>query len=344
MISRINQPDTQADRELKNYLGEPPVQSFVMVSGAGSGKTTSLVKALAFLKKTKEAKLRPLGQKIACITYTEVAAGEILDDVGDMDLFEVSTIHSFLWTIVQSFQKDIREWVGETLEEKIAKAKAKIEKKGTHASTREKKQRDIKRYEQQINHLSDVKRFNYGTGSNFGKGILGHEDIIKLGTQFITKSDLLRNIVARQYPFVFVDESQDTFEEVVTAFRQIEETVDSEFCLGFFGDPMQKIYPRGVGKIPAGANWHEITKPENFRCSTHILDVINKIRAPEDDLQQVAPEREEESDDFDQDKRGTAKLFVLPADHQREVKSRILCKSPSAGVTRLRHSAAASIS
>jgi len=49
MTSRIGQPDTQADRALRQCLDQQPLTSFVMVAGAGSGKTTSLVKALAHL-------------------------------------------------------------------------------------------------------------------------------------------------------------------------------------------------------------------------------------------------------------------------------------------------------
>lgn len=49
MTSRIGQPDTQADVELRACLDQRPQTSFVMVAGAGSGKTTSLVKGLAHL-------------------------------------------------------------------------------------------------------------------------------------------------------------------------------------------------------------------------------------------------------------------------------------------------------
>ena len=53
MTSRIGQPDTDADNELRDCLDQKPLTSFVMVAGAGSGKTTSLVKALAHLSATR---------------------------------------------------------------------------------------------------------------------------------------------------------------------------------------------------------------------------------------------------------------------------------------------------
>ena len=52
--------------------------------------------------------------------------------------------------------------------------------------------------------------------------------------------------------------------------------------MGFFGDPMQKIYTTGVGaiQVPVGPDgWSALTKPENFRSSLRVLELINAIRA-----------------------------------------------------------------
>src|SRR5690349_13316337 len=100
MTTRIGKPDTDADCQLRQCLDAPERPSFVMIAGAGSGKTTSLVKALDYINKTKGASLRRQGRKVACITYTEVAEQEIWGDVGQSNLFHVSTIHSFLWTVI----------------------------------------------------------------------------------------------------------------------------------------------------------------------------------------------------------------------------------------------------
>jgi ATP-dependent DNA helicase UvrD/PcrA len=78
MTSRIGQPETTADNELRACLDQRLQTSFVMVAGAGSGKTTSLVKALAHLAQTRSKDLRTRGQRIACISYTEVAVNEIV--------------------------------------------------------------------------------------------------------------------------------------------------------------------------------------------------------------------------------------------------------------------------
>jgi DNA helicase-2/ATP-dependent DNA helicase PcrA len=316
MTSRIGQPDTDADRALRRCLDQQALTSFVVVAGAGSGKTTSLVKALAHLSTTRAAELRRRGQRIACITYTDVAVGEIWGDVGNDSLFHVSTIHSFLWTVVSPFQQDLRRWVAGRIEEKIAAAKERLDNPRTRANTRETLVRDIERYRGQTEALVSVPRFIYGTGSDYAKGVLGHDDILKIGPALIEERPLLRTLIANRFPFIFVDESQDTSPTFVAALRLIAETVGPGFCLGFFGDPMQKIYTTGVGPIALGEGWNEITKPENFRCPTSVLAVVNNIRAEDDGLRQIRG-RTVERNGVIEAVEGSARLFILPADDRR---------------------------
>jgi DNA helicase-2/ATP-dependent DNA helicase PcrA len=316
MTNRIGQPDTDADRELRECLDQQPLTNFVMVAGAGSGKTTSLVKALAHLSTTRAAELRRRGQQIACITYTDIAVGEIWGDVGNDSLFHVSTIHSFLWTIVSPFQQDLKLWVEGRIEEKIAKAQERLDNPRTRANTRENLARDMERYQRQSQALADVSRFKYGTGSDYANGVLGHDDILKIGPALIEERPLLRTLIANRFPFIFVDESQDTNPIFVAALRQVAETVGARFCLGFFGDPMQKIYTTGAGPIELACGWNEITKPENFRCPTSVLTLINKIRAEDDGLQQTRGRMIERNGNLEA-VAGSARLFILPSDDHR---------------------------
>lgn len=319
MTHRIGQPDTAADIELRNCLDQRPQTSFVMVAGAGSGKTTSLVKALAHLAQTRSKDLRTRGQRIACITYTEVAVNEIWGDVGNDSLFHVSTIHSFLWSVVRPFQLDIRAWVLARIDEKIEEAQTRLANPRTRAQTRPGLERDIERYRRQRETVGSLTRFTYGTGSDFAKGVLGHADVIAAVPALIEQSQLLRDLIASRFPFIFVDESQDTVPTFVAALRRIAETVQQEFCLGFFGDPMQKIYTTGAGPIPPGEGWSTITKPENFRCPRRVLDVVNSIRAEDDGLVQTRG-RMIEVDGQRVSVDGTARLFLLPADERRSAR------------------------
>ncbi|MFD2256880.1 UvrD-helicase domain-containing protein [Luteolibacter algae] len=302
MTSRASKPDTAADLKLRECLDT--ASSFVIVAGAGSGKTTSLVKALAHLAKKHGAGLRKRRQQVACITYTEVARDEIWHDVGEDPLFHVSTIHSFLWVLIRSFQKDIKLWVADRIAAKIAESQEKIDKPRTHAATKIKEQRNIVRYQRHLEALDSVAQFIYGTGSNYKKGILGHDDVIKMVPELLRAKPLLRALVAQGFPFVFVDESQDTLQEVVEVLKLVREEHRTRFCLGFFGDPMQKIYTTGLGAIPVDEGWVQIDKPENFRCPPNVLNVINKIRLEGDPLEQITGREHWESD-------GSAQFFIL---------------------------------
>ena len=319
MSSRANKPDTQADIDLRTCLGDIPPRSFIMKAGAGSGKTTSLIKGLSSVIRMHGDKLRKARQRVACITYTEIAAGEIWRDVGSDPLVHVSTIHSFMWLLAKPFQNDIRVWVAGRIAEKI---EVLGEKQATYGSrvqqrTKDKDTRDLERLRRQSGRISAVKGFRYGTGSNYAKGILGHDDILKLVPYLIATRPLFRALLARQFPFVFVDESQDTTTEVVEALKTVEREPGVPFCLGFFGDPMQRIYATGTGLVEAEPTWADIPKPENFRCSTKVLNLANAIRRDGDDLVQV-PGQRLGPEGIVPTPEGSAHLFILPADNTRD--------------------------
>ncbi|HBV0143101.1 MULTISPECIES: UvrD-helicase domain-containing protein [Enterobacterales] len=319
MSSRANKPDTQADIDLRNCLSNVPPRSFIMKAGAGSGKTTSLIKGLASAIQIHGDKLKRTRQRIACITYTEIAAGEIWRDVGSDPLVHVSTIHSFMWLLAKPFQNDIRIWVSGRIMEKIDVLEEKCATYGPRVQqrTKDKDARDLERLRRQSERIATVKGFRYGTGSNYAKGILGHDDILKLVSYLISERSLFRSLLARQFPFVFVDESQDTTPAVVQALKAVEREPGVTFCLGFFGDPMQRIYVTGTGQVEAESTWIDIPKPENFRCSTKVLNLANAIRRGGDDLVQT-PGQRLGPEGIIPTPEGSAHLFILPADETRD--------------------------
>lgn len=316
---RILQPDTPADVALRACLTDATRKSFIVVAGAGSGKTTSLVKALAAIVKRHGTDLRRRRQRVACITYTEVAAHEIWEDMGNDPLVHVSTIHSFLWMLVRSFQKDIRGWVERRIDEKLGELREVAANFGPRVQrrTREKNRRDIERYERERGRISSVASFTYGTGSNYPKGMLGHDDVLKIATEFISERPLMRSLLAQQFPFVFVDESQDTTEGVVIALKAVDQQMRGKFCLGFFGDPMQQIYATGAGEVALEDGWQSINKPENFRCATSVLTVANAIRRGGDALVQTRG-RMKEIDSVLHPVTGSARIFILPTVGERD--------------------------
>jgi DNA helicase-2/ATP-dependent DNA helicase PcrA len=184
-------------------------------------------------------------------------------------------------------------------------------------TTRENNAKDQQRYALHLAAIAKIPTFNYGVGSDYQKGILGHEDILRLADHLLQEKPLFRRLVALKFPFVFIDESQDTFESVVKSFKRVEQQMRGQFCLGFFGDPMQKIFMRGIGDIALEDHWRSITKPENFRCAQRILAVANAVRAKGDGLMQVRG-LHEEVDGEQKPVEGSARMFVLPNSMDRK--------------------------
>lgn len=317
MTSRIGKPNTETDVALHERLAGGGSRHFVMVAGAGSGKTTSLVKALAQIERTQGPALRRNGQQVACITYTEVAVEEIRGDVGNDELFHVSTIHSFLWTLIKPFQNNLREWVSNRLQEKITEQQEKIDKPRTREATKIRAAELIERYQRQLTEIGSVRCFRYGTGSDYSNGVLGHSDILKIGPEFIAGHALMQTVVARRFPVIFVDESQDTDPAFVDALRKVACAFPLGFCLGFFGDPVQKIYMQGAGPISTEEGWETLEKPENFRCPQAVLRVINRIREEDDGLEQTRG-RHIVVDGEEALVVGSARVLILPADDRRQ--------------------------
>ncbi|WP_190394651.1 UvrD-helicase domain-containing protein [Nocardiopsis deserti] len=294
---------TEADEQIREVLEATKKQGFVVIAGAGSGKTTSLVKALRHIGRTEGPTLLGQRRQVACITYTNVAVEEIKERLAANPLFHISTIHSFLWSVVQPFQYMIREWVRADIHRLIAE---RDETRGA-------------KYVEALECLNDpALRFNYQSGRNYQKGFLGHDDVLRMVPELIKREKRLATIIAQRFPYVMVDESQDTDPKVVEALQAVEEQEREEFCLGFFGDPMQRIFPTGAGLIEADTSWTTIRKKENWRCPERVLDVINKIRrmSPHDgDLTQVRGEREGE----EEPNTGDADLFVLSSEDDSDI-------------------------
>jgi DNA helicase-2/ATP-dependent DNA helicase PcrA len=323
MSGRINKPDTPADKKLRNCLKKKI--SFVMIAGAGSGKTTSLIKSLKYIEETEGIILRQEGKKIACITYTTAAEKEILDDVGHDSFFHVSTIHSFLWELIRPFQKDIKKWVSSKIDSKLGElqeARAKFSTR-TWQNTRDNNKLETAKYQHMKENFHTVSEFQYETGSKYLEGILGHSDVIAMAPQLIISNPLLQIILSNKYPYFFIDESQDTIPDFVRAMKVVQMNVKN-FCLGFFGDPMQKIYHTGSGAIVIEKGWQEIRKPENFRCSKNVLDVLNKIRALGDGLKKQTGGRKILVDGEWQLVNGSAQIFIFQANEQRAEKIALL--------------------
>ena len=124
--SRMALNDDKIDSQLQNYVSKEGKKSFFLFAGAGSGKTRSLVKLLAYIESTWGDTLTKEHRQVAVITYTNAATDEIMRRLEFSPIFHVSTIHSFLWDVIKTFQVDIKKYYLQRLQNNIDEIEAKL--------------------------------------------------------------------------------------------------------------------------------------------------------------------------------------------------------------------------
>lgn len=226
-------------------------RSFRLEAGAGAGKTYSLVAALKRLIADRGSALVQAGQRVACITYTEVARNEIAQEIEDHPAILVATIHAFSWAFLRQFQKALRDFVAA-----MEGRREKIEQGGGVGSK-----------------PVDYDLGFFGVDAN--RIALGHDDIPGIMATFLAQ-EKFRQLLTQQFPIIFIDEYQDTD-------RQFMEAITTHFLktgrgpqIGLFGDHWQTIY-RSEYEL-ADYSIEEIGKGSNFRSAPAIVDVLNKLR------------------------------------------------------------------
>lgn len=300
--------DLHVDEEIKKCLDPQAPQSFFLFAGAGSGKTRSLVTALDHLRGTMGKNLRMRGQKVAVITYTKAARDEIIRRTQFDPLIAVSTIHSFAWTLIEGFNHDIREWLRVALNADILDLQAKEAKgrAGTKASAE--RLADIASKQRRLARLDSTKKFVYSPDSdNRGRDSLNHAEVLKLTGDFLQTKSTLREILRDGYPYILVDESQDTNRHIINALFSFQAAHKGEVVVGLFGDMMQRIY--GDGQPGLGENlpadWATPIKRLNFRCPRRVIELINKVREATDKQSQIPCSAAQE---------GHVRMFVFPSE------------------------------
>lgn len=308
VMASDDEVDAPVDVEISRCLNLDDPQSFFLFAGAGSGKTRSLVTALQKVQTDFGSRLRLKGQRVGVITYTNAASEEIERRLAFDPTIEVSTIHSFAWSLIEGLNRDIREWLRVDLAADIDKLK-KEEAKGRAGSkasaTRISK---IASKTKRLANLDSVKRFVYSpTGENRGRDSLNHSEVIQLTSHFLTSKPAMQSILVGRFPFLLIDESQDTNKNLIDALFAVQSAHKGRFALGLLGDMMQRIY--NDGKDGLGQNlpgdWATPTKQMNHRCPRRVVSLINKVRQATDKQQQKW-----RSDSLE----GCIRLYILPSD------------------------------
>ena len=293
-------------------------ENFVLQGGAGSGKTETLKRTLAYISHEYP------GARVACITHTNFAVQQIIDRVGDE--YTISTIHSFLNQLISGYKKNIHKVIDQlfcidpivrtSLEdhesEKVFKQyehdqyKAAYEKyakrlfqlrNGNMPKVTGKREYDkdpeaynddlndkIIRLNKEIQNTIAQKdyssiEYNETKFNSLSDLSYGHDGLLEIASILVVNFKILRKILADKYDFIFIDEYQDTAPNVIDMFvRRISENGP---VIGLFGDSVQAIYEDGIGDVNQYIDENlikKIEKKDNFRCSEQVVNFVNKIR------------------------------------------------------------------
>ncbi len=116
----------------------------------------------------------------------------------------------------------------------------------------------------------------------------------------------MQAVLVNKYPFLLIDESQDTNKSLVEAFFSLAALYKGRFALGLFGDTMQRIYADGHPELGHNipAEWARPVKRMNHRSPRRIVQLGNVLRAAVDGQKQMA--REDSA-------TGVARIFIAAA-------------------------------
>lgn len=137
----------------------------------------------------------------------------------------------------------------------------------------------------------DYQEVRYFTKKNIEilhKNIIGHGTVLTYSCNMLKKYPLLLQKVIDNYPLILIDEFQDSTNAILQSFIDLLEyaaLTKREFCLGFFGDPMQAIYNNEKHNI--NTKIEVIGKSINRRSHQNIVSFINNIRGTNDLIHQA---------------------------------------------------------
>lgn len=245
------EPEVQ---DIFNLIAEN--KNFLLSGGAGSGKTYSLVQVI------RQIIVENPTAKIACMTYTNAAVQEIEERVNNKNL-NVTTIHDFLWDNIKHFQKEIK--------------KILVNLVNDEQETLFKITETLPIQDDYFDSLED--EIQYRESLKIKAGIISHDQVLILANRLFETYPKLCDIIKDKYPFILIDEYQDTQKEVVEIFLTHLKQSTKNNIIGFFGDVMQSIYDDGIGDLNEFAeSVTEVQKKQNRRNPQKMIDLANTLR------------------------------------------------------------------
>ena len=254
-------------------------KNFILEGGAGSGKTFSLISIIEKISRDEPDK------SIVCITYTNNAVAEIRDRITN-DKLKVSTIHEFIWSIIEQFQNEIKCCLIDLINDDEQKAFIRPLDYPSEDPLTDTYFENIR--------VDYDERYSMNIINN--RVQISHDHILIVAEKMFSKYKKLCDILADTANYIFVDEYQDTSPLIVKILLEHLQKSTKKNVVGFFGDSMQAIYDSGVGDLDS-YNLAKIAKAQNRRNPKKVIDLANKFRndrlvqIPSSDL--TAPNMEE---------------------------------------------------
>lgn len=120
---------------------------------------------------------------------------------------------------------------------------------------------------------------------------ISHDTLLEYGLKIVDRYETLKKIIINKFPYILVDEYQDTAENVIKIINALSiysEQINFNLFIGYFGDTAQNIYDTGVGSNidEIHPNLVSVDKRFNRRSAKQVIEVINKIR--NDHIEQIS--------------------------------------------------------
>ncbi|MCP9443041.1 MAG: ATP-dependent helicase [Nitrospira sp.] len=282
--------------------GEGPA---LVIAGAGSGKTRTLVYRVAYLI---DSGVDP--SNILLLTFTRKSAQEMLERAGDLigagtQRVCGGTFHSVANILLRRYGRSIGVEPGFTIldrgdaEDLIGLCRAQLglnekakrfPRKGTIMELFSKSENTLTSLEdillEEFNHFAEhledlVKLHRAYQAAKRQKQLLDYDDLLVMLRQVLVTDEAARTAISRQYRYILVDEYQDTNRLQADVIRRLAATHDNVMVVG---DDSQSIYAfrgatfRNIMEFPdlfPGTIVYKLE--ENYRSTQPILNLANSI-------------------------------------------------------------------
>ena len=285
----------------------PVDESFKVSAGPGAGKTHWLINHIKNVVSNSH-KLQVV-KKVACITYTNVGADTITSrlDIGN-DMVEVCTIHSFLYAnvvkpyvhlVAEEFEVktidmvvvDDSNFKSGGIAAQILNAIGKpwidttIFLKGLEKAMWHYESHEYKHYKPKYPQKNGKWFVSNDCYMEFKKwiwrrGYISFDDILYFSYILLSRYPNIYKLIKSKYPYVFVDEFQDTVPFVVDFLTQLG---NDGVIVGVVGDKAQSIYDFLGSTVQQFDNFTvprmlEYEIRGNMRSTKQIIELLNIIR------------------------------------------------------------------